>query len=783
MANMAYFDGSSYLSGTADIFSAVGTGKYTIKFKVKVGADETDKGIFGVKGNIVGYTHTGNKIYLSQPDIAHGFIPIVGARPDAVIDVYDGKIHDIEIRRVNLVTGSLEFYVDGVLTGADTDDFTNWADCYGNLLTTYTNWFIGKGLIGDSDDGLSSNFSGYISEFELYQDTNLVLYLPLTSDFADHSGNSVAITNTGVTIVDVPQLYTSTTTISAGNQDATYFDMDEDAFYTNVSDSLVGYDLVLIGKATEYGINESDSCLQFPLSSPIPAGATITAAPLEVNGKDIGFGTTFNVRMKLEKSVNPAAFSDLANYNSRKTNLTTAYVDRTTAITQNVYNNIGDLKDALQEVLALGEISSVAVFLMDNGSTDMNAMPFQGAEDDDPHPAKLNISYTYSAPSPTPVIYLSASINDSEKVTLTWTKISGATGYKIYRDGDLIDTLGDVATYDDTFASAPVITPGSATATDGTSADHVALSLSGNSIANGTQHTYTIKAIVDGSDSDASDPAYGYRVAGTLAYQWQRSASDSDASYSDITGGTTASHDDTSAPAGAIRFFKCVLSATGSDSEISTVDAGCRSAVSGSGSGDYPDPANVLEKDTTNGQPGTYKETPVNKVLKDYAYGPASSYLGTLEVVTDLPTPANVLETDTVNGAPGLYHPPTVAEVQAGVAFGASSALTGIFGAAAIGDGSIFGSALAAMLNTDIAKDASYTPTTGAAKSIRVFYNKQDGSLLGLEGYHIWIEALTSDMSAAKPGETVTVEGVTYKIKAPPVHDGDGMSTIELSED
>ena len=64
-----------------------------------------------------------------------------------------------------------------------------------------------------------------------------------------------------------------------------------------------------------------------------------------------------------------------------------------------------------------------------------------------------------------------------------------------------------------------------------------------------------------------------------------------------------------------------------------------------------------------------------------------------------------------------------------------------------------------------------------------IFYNKQDGSLLGLEGYHIWIEALTSDMSAAKPGETVTVEGATYKIKAPPVHDGDGMSTIELSED
>jgi len=194
---------------------------------------------------------------------------------------------------------------------------------------------------------------------------------------------------------------TSTTTISAGNQDATYFDMTEDAFYTNVADSLVGNDAEIIGKATEYGITELDSCLQFPLASPIPAGATITAATLEVYETDIGLGTTFNVRMRLEKSVNPAAFSDLANYNSRKTNLTTAYVDRTTALSEIGYTNIGDLKTALQEVLTLGEISSVAVFINDNGSADLSAMVFEGKEmEDGTSPAKLNISYTYSAPAP-----------------------------------------------------------------------------------------------------------------------------------------------------------------------------------------------------------------------------------------------------------------------------------------------------------------------------------------------------------------------------------------------
>jgi hypothetical protein len=172
---------------------------------------------------------------------------------------------------------------------------------------------------------------------------------------------------------------------------------------------------------------------------------------------------------------------------------------------------------------------------------------------------------------------VAASENNSSKVIVTWTKSEGATGYKIYRDGNLIDTVGDVATYDDTGADAPVITAGSAVASDGTSSAHVALSLSGTSIANGTTHSYTVKATNASGDSDASSADNGYRVAGSIEYQWQRSSADADADYSNIEDATTASYNDTGAPEdGSGRYYKCAISATGSTTVYSAADRGYR---------------------------------------------------------------------------------------------------------------------------------------------------------------------------------------------------------------
>ena len=136
-----------------------------------------------------------------------------------------------------------------------------------------------------------------------------------------------------------------------------------------------------------------------------------------------------------------------------------------------------------------------------------------------------------------------------DKVVITWTKSVDAVGYQVYRDGNALGWLGDVATYDDDGADASVIAPGTATATDGSFIDKVVLGVSSEIVSNGTTHTYKVKARnVEGSVSLDSATDTGYRGHGALAYQWQRSALDTDEDFSDITGATTEDYDDTEAP-------------------------------------------------------------------------------------------------------------------------------------------------------------------------------------------------------------------------------------------
>jgi len=168
----------------------------------------------------------------------------------------------------------------------------------------------------------------------------------------------------------------------------------------------------------------------------------------------------------------------------------------------------------------------------------------------------------------------------ADKVVVTWAKSTGATGYQVYRDGVGLGWLGDVATYDDTGAGAPTITPGSAAASDGTIADHVALSLSGQAVNNGTTHTYKVRARSAAGESEDSGTNTGYRGHGSLTYQWQRSLADSDADYSNISGATTTPYNDTGAPEdGSGRYYRCVENATGATQQISAADRGYRIAV------------------------------------------------------------------------------------------------------------------------------------------------------------------------------------------------------------
>jgi hypothetical protein len=217
---------------------------------------------------------------------------------------------------------------------------------------------------------------------------------------------------------------------------------------------------------------------------------------------------------------------------------------------------------------------------------DIGAYEYQGAIT--PPDAPTNVSATKGA--------------FSDKVTITWTKSTGATGYIIYANGDSIAVVGDVATYDDTSASPGIITPGVASTTF--NATNVGLSITGASWSNGATRTYTVKSFNANGNSGASATDTGYRTCATLTYAWQVSSGTGDSGFGAIAGGTTATYTYTGAPSptitpgtaaatdsvytsivaltltgqsvanGATRYYYCAISAPGSVTQSTTHAAG-----------------------------------------------------------------------------------------------------------------------------------------------------------------------------------------------------------------
>ena len=240
------------------------------------------------------------------------------------------------------------------------------------------------------------------------------------------------------------------------------------------------------------------------------------------------------------------------------------------------------------------------------GQTDANTGPFTWPDPLVPTGTtnKYSIYATYTPVPDAPTNVVATDGTATDKVTITWTKSSGATNYRVWRDAVDLGAAGDVATFDDTGAAAPTITAGSAVAGDGASTAQVDLSLSGASANNGTTYTYKVVASNTAGNSVDSATNTGYRGVGALTYQWQKSVADSDASYSNIGGATASTYADTGAPAptvtagtasatdgsatdkvtlsisgasanaGAGRYYKVILNATGATQQTSVADRG-----------------------------------------------------------------------------------------------------------------------------------------------------------------------------------------------------------------
>jgi len=163
----------------------------------------------------------------------------------------------------------------------------------------------------------------------------------------------------------------------------------------------------------------------------------------------------------------------------------------------------------------------------------------------------------------------------TDKVVITWDEAANATGYDIWLYSSWTD-VDDVTTYDHTNASPPIITAGTAFASDGTSTEHVTLSVEGEE-TNMFPLSYKVRAynaVGDGAESASNN---GHRGVGALTYQWQRSAGDSDDDYSNIDGATIDPYNDTEAPEnGSGRYYKCVENASGAGEKTTNADRGYR---------------------------------------------------------------------------------------------------------------------------------------------------------------------------------------------------------------
>ncbi|MCB9520900.1 MAG: SUMF1/EgtB/PvdO family nonheme iron enzyme [Myxococcales bacterium] len=169
-------------------------------------------------------------------------------------------------------------------------------------------------------------------------------------------------------------------------------------------------------------------------------------------------------------------------------------------------------------------------------------------------------------------------------VEIIWSAVEGATAYEVEIDASGVWTRATGSVFDDTTAPAPSLTACRADASDGTSATQVVLECTGDAVAPGASRSYRVRAVGAGGTGPASVAVSGHRTAGVRSYQWQRSAADSDAAYSNLGGPlSSASATDTMSgvtpPAG--RRYLVVISAVGAADVESTSDRGYIAALPG----------------------------------------------------------------------------------------------------------------------------------------------------------------------------------------------------------
>jgi len=364
MAKMAFFDGNSFLSSAYDIFAGVGSGEWRVTFNAKL-LSVNNCDILSVNDNI---------IYASQRIVAYDFWRVVKVAyiltpySDFTYGQIDGA-NNVQLFNIYSTPDVIKIEVDGVsLEDGPWSNSISW-DLHSTALASEGTWAIGRGL----ETGTISStgpFLGFISNFKVYHGETLVLHLPLTEDFVDISGNAIDMTNNGISFIDADLVKS----VASGALNGVI----------NVNDSwMLSADaevtLGFVGNAVTSLATKAGFAVYYTLPATIPMGTVLPSGYAKIylqavnSGYPTGSGT--KARVTGEKNAAAVPLASLADYQARRgtivggaddTRITTANVtfdDITT--TPTIFEAI-DVTSVLQEIVNLGDTTSVLFFVDDH---------------------------------------------------------------------------------------------------------------------------------------------------------------------------------------------------------------------------------------------------------------------------------------------------------------------------------------------------------------------------------------------------------------------------------
>jgi hypothetical protein len=154
-------------------------------------------------------------------------------------------------------------------------------------------------------------------------------------------------------------------------------------------------------------------------------------------------------------------------------------------------------------------------------------------------------------------------------VTISWSAARGATSYRVYRDGTLVEEVATTSCTDGGAASGGAPPAPLLVASDGTFTDRVELIWSAPTPSAGAAHAYTVTAVNAAGESAPSESDEGFRAAHAVTtYELSMDGG----AYADVGFATTAA--DFAAAAGSVTAGTVTASDGASTAHVALAIAG-----------------------------------------------------------------------------------------------------------------------------------------------------------------------------------------------------------------